>query len=79
MPDENGSRKPETANVIPFPRAPAAQGGATGVKDLGLSDLARKLGAPKRQGSGHWCSRCRGIWFGYLLEVACPRCGGRSG
>jgi hypothetical protein len=24
---------------------------------------------------GHWCSRCRGIWYGYLLEVACPVCG----
>ncbi|PWR23110.1 hypothetical protein [Zavarzinia compransoris] len=48
-------------------------------RDLGLGPLARQLGAPAEQCTGHWCSRCRGIWFGYLLEVTCPQCGGRHG
>jgi hypothetical protein len=47
--------------------------------DLGQSALSRQFGAPARQGTGHWCSRCRGIWFGYLLEVTCPKCGNRHG
>jgi hypothetical protein len=67
-------------SVVPFPQArvlPARRQG--GFEDLGPSKLAEQLGAPSRQGTGHWCSHCQGIWFGYLLEVACPVCGGRQG
>jgi hypothetical protein len=47
--------------------------------DLGFSALARQLGMDPTRLSGHWCSRCRGIWQGLLLEVECPRCGSRKG
>jgi hypothetical protein len=78
--DDKSDALPEGAAVLSFPQsrvAPRASDG--GFKELGMSDLARDLGAPGRQGTGHWCSRCQGIWYGYLLEVACPRCGGRHG
>lgn len=79
MAEENGS-PPLEARVVRFPQsrvAPHGPGG--GFKDLGFSDLAKNLGGPERQGTGHWCSRCHGIWYGYLLEVTCPKCGGRHG
>lgn len=66
------------AKLLAF-RARAPRRPAAAYAVLGSSDLARTLGAPARQGTGHWCSHCRGIWFGYPLEVACPRCGSRQG
>jgi hypothetical protein len=80
MPDDKDAPGPQRADIVPFPQSrvpPRVTEG--GFKQLGLSDLARDLGAPGRQGTGHWCSRCHGIWYGYLLEVACPKCGGRHG
>jgi hypothetical protein len=69
-----------TAAVIDFPQSRARQsGGQQGFCNLGPSDLVKQFGAPMRQGTGHWCSHCKGIWFGYLLEVACPKCGNRQG
>jgi hypothetical protein len=50
-----------------------------GFKDLGITPLARQLGLTLEQTNGHWCSRCRGIWFGYTLEAQCPVCGNRNG
>ena len=50
-----------------------------GFKDLGTTKLARQLGLTDEQTNGHWCSRCRGIWFGYTLEAECPICGNRHG
>ena len=41
--------------------------------------FATMFGVPDEQTTGHWCSHCRKIWFGYLLEVACPACGNRHG
>jgi hypothetical protein len=78
--DEQDAGSADEPNIVPFPqsRVPPA-GSSGGYKDLGASDLARRLGAPRHQGTGHWCSRCGGIWYGYLLEVACPKCGGRGG
>jgi hypothetical protein len=78
--DESDPASADEANVVRFPQsrvAPAASPG--GFKDLGPSDLAKTLGAPGRQGTGHWCSHCGGIWYGYLLEVTCPQCGRRGG
>jgi hypothetical protein len=78
--EDDDPPEPSGASLVPFPqsRVPPrrTEGGFT---DLGLSDMARSLGAPDRQGTGHWCSYCRGIWYGYLLEVTCPRCGRRQG
>ncbi len=80
MPDKDAPERPDASNIVQFPQSRIApQASEDGFKDLGLSDLARRLGAPSRQGTGHWCSRCQGIWYGYLLEVACPKCGGRNG
>jgi hypothetical protein len=48
-------------------------------RDLGITPLARQLELKPKQTNGHWCSRCRGIWFGYTLETECPVCGNRHG
>ena len=48
-------------------------------KELGVGQLARQLAMLLGQTNGHWCSRCRGIWYGYFLEVTCPACGSRRG
>lgn len=67
-------------NTFPFPYSrlnpPATPGG---FRDLGITPLARQLGLTTEQTNGHWCSRCRGIWFGYTLEAECPVCGNRKG
>jgi hypothetical protein len=68
------------ADVVPFPQARVRPAGATQpFKVLGLSHLAQRIGAPTSQMTGHWCSRCKGIWYGYPLEVDCPVCGNRHG
>jgi len=66
--------------VIQFPQSRVSPPGAgKPVKQLGPGRMASLIGAPERQTTGHWCSRCRGIWYGYPLEVACPVCGNRHG
>ncbi len=70
----------EGADVVRFPHSrvsPKARDRA--FTDLGLSPLAKQLGMTRDILHGHWCSRCHGIWFGYLLEVECPVCGNRHG
>jgi hypothetical protein len=79
MVEENGSKPPVAASVVRFPQSRVLPRGSSGFTNLGLSNLAKHLGTPGRQGTGHWCSRCHGIWFGYVLEVTCPKCGGRHG
>ena len=76
--DDDSGKARRSTNVLTFP-ARASREMSAGYANLGSSDLARTLGAPARQGTGHWCSYCQGIWFGYPLEVACPRCGSRQG
>ncbi len=49
------------------------------VHELGHYWVAKLFGMPREQTTGHWCSRCQMIWYGYLLEVACPVCGNRHG
>jgi hypothetical protein len=76
---KNDPEKPAGAKVTRFPQSRVAPPGAgKPFRQLGASDLSRKLGAPDRQGTGHWCSRCQGIWYGYPLEVTCPSCGRRG-
>lgn len=66
--------------VVRFPQSRVPPAGHKGeFTDLGLSPLAGDLGMTRDRLHGHWCSRCRGIWFGYLLEVECPCCGNRHG
>ncbi len=81
MPDENDPDDGNSeARIVRFPQSRVTPTGSkVPFKELGLSDLSRKLGLPERQATGHWCSRCRWIWYGYLLEVTCPVCGNRHG
>lgn len=68
------------AQVVRFPQSRVSPAGANEpFKELGVSKLVSRLGFPERQATGHWCSRCSGIWYGYLLEVTCPVCGNRHG
>ena len=81
---DHGERQSETAQadaaIVPFPQSRVRPpGGPDPYKELGNSKLSEALGIPKEQMTGHWCSRCKGIWFGYLLEVECPVCGSRDG
>lgn len=69
--DDNG-------NVVPFPHS-RVDPPRPSYKDLGPGKQAQALGLPKEQLFGHWCSRCEGIWWGYMLEVECPQCGNRGG
>ena len=75
MADDESSGLKHSTRILEFPAAVSRKSFA----DLGQSNLAKHIGAPGRQGTGHWCSHCRGIWFGYPLEVTCPRCGSRQG
>ena len=80
MTEKQGSGKDGAGAIVRFPQSrvrPARSHDAA--KDLGPSQLVRQFGSPERQETGHWCSRCRGIWYGYPLEVACPVCGNRHG
>lgn len=66
--------------VVQFPLSRVRPRGSRGpAKQLGFGKMAQAIGMPREQTSGHWCSHCQGIWFGYLLEVECPVCGNRSG
>ncbi len=80
MGNADNSDRDEDRNVVRFPQSRVRPpSGVTPYKDLGDSGMTAKYGTPKEQGTGHWCSRCKGIWFGYLLEVECPACGNRDG
>jgi hypothetical protein len=69
----------EDDSVVRFPQFRVPLPGARDpYRDLGIGRMAMTLGIPKEQMTGHWCSRCKGIWFGYLLEVECPRCENRN-
>lgn len=66
--------------VIPFPFSrvtPAKTSSDEKLECYGA--IAVALNIPREQTTGHWCSRCSKIWYGYLLEVACPTCGNRHG
>lgn len=68
------------ADVVSFPYSrvtPAYDCEPDGPVTYGA--LVELIGIPLEQTTGHWCSRCRKIWYGYLLEVACPTCGNRHG
>jgi hypothetical protein len=68
------------AKIVRFAQTRARVAGADKpFKQLGNSQFSARFGSPGRQATGHWCSRCRGIWYGYLLEVTCPVCGNRHG
>jgi len=76
--DEDDTTEPGASVVaFPFSRVIPSQGSASGGEIFG--EFAKLFGMPREQTTGHWCSHCRMIWYGYLLEVACPTCGNRHG
>ena len=77
--DENGSAKPAMGEVLTFQQSRVRPARTPEARELGLTPLARQLGLSADQLTGHWCSRCVGIWFGTALEAECPVCGGRGG
>lgn len=81
MSDDRDTKKSAlSADVVRFPQSRVMPTGSSEpFRELGMSPLSNALGLPERQATGHWCSRCRGIWYGYLLEVTCPVCGNRHG
>ena len=66
--------------VVRFPQSRVPGSGRNRpVKDLGLTRLARLIDPSGRGASGHWCSRCQGVWYGCISETECPVCGNRHG
>jgi hypothetical protein len=65
--------------VVRFPQSRVGLASRKPFLELGQGPLAQTLGPATQQATGHWCRYCRGIWYGYLLEVTCPRCGNRHG
>ncbi len=78
-----GKRGPAEGTAAPLLRFPLARtrppSRPGGREYEGPSPMAQALGAPIEQTTGHWCSHCQAIWYGYLLEVECPLCGNRNG
>jgi hypothetical protein len=78
--DDGAGDQPRSKAILAFPFsrvAPAQSADPNGPIMYGA--FASLMGMPQEQTTGHWCSHCRMIWFGYLLEVACPSCGNRHG
>lgn len=74
-------KKPsKSSDIVSFPQSrtlPKKSKG--GYKDLGLSELTQAGGHSQPSLKGHWCNRCKGIWFGFAGECECPQCGNRNG
>jgi len=79
--EDDDGKSPEPAHILKFPASRTTPPGRSsgGFTHLGIGAMARHLGMRESQMTGHWCSRCHGIWFGYAFEVECPRCGNRQG
>ncbi|MDX8540774.1 hypothetical protein RFM23_24470 [Mesorhizobium abyssinicae] len=72
--------KDQGTTVLRFPQSRVLPSGhAEPTRYLGPGAMANVIGAPEHQTTGQWCSRCRGDWYGHLLEVTCPECGNRHG
>lgn len=77
MPD---ARKTDTSEIIPFPFSRLrGQNHNKPAKILGYTQMAKALSPDGSGCFGHWCSHCKGVWFGYGAEVECPICGNRHG
>lgn len=70
----------EKQGATPFPFARSGVGKRRApFRDLGLTPLSRRAGDDGRNPKGHWCSRCKGVWWSFFLETECPVCGNRHG
>lgn len=78
MPD--GPEEEKSARIVRFPQSRVpGRGKNHPVRNLGLTKLAQALDPDGKGATGHWCSRCEGVWYGYRSEVVCPVCGSRAG
>jgi hypothetical protein len=78
--DEKKPEAPEEASrVVQFHHSRVAPPRSKDARELGVTLLAQQLRLETEHLTGHWCSRCVGIWYGTALEVECPVCGGRRG
>lgn len=76
--DKSGSNN-SLPSVISFPQSRTKpKTSQQKSRELGLSKLAQKLNTTASL-KGHWCSQCKGIWYGYGGECECPVCGNRNG
>ncbi len=71
-PSDDGEQD-AAADVVEFPRERVRP------TELGVTRLCQMLGGGGGEMTGHWCSHCRGIWYGFKLEAECPVCGNRHG
>jgi hypothetical protein len=77
--DSSNSEKQETT-LVGFPQSRTHPKQSKGrVRDLGMSKMAQQYHQLQPNLKGHWCSRCKGIWYGFVGECECPQCGNRNG
>ena len=77
---DSDSRNISSSTLIDFPQSRTKpKQSKDEVRDLGISKLAKQLGGVQPNLKGHWCSCCKGIWYGYVGECECPVCGNRNG
>lgn len=76
--EHDEAQRRQSVVAFPFSRVSPVQSAASQAGET-FGEFARLFGMPREQTTGHWCSRCRMIWYGYLLEVTCPTCGNRHG
>ncbi len=76
----NRNAKDGSSKTIVFPQSRTRpKQSKQEVRELGVSKFAKQLGGIQPNLKGHWCSRCKGIWYGYVGECECPACGNRNG
>ncbi|MAT51026.1 MAG: hypothetical protein CME32_19200 [Gimesia sp.] len=78
--NSNDDDNANSTEVVRFPHSrtrPASS--QDGIRELGNSKMAQQLGRVQPNLKGHWCSRCKGIWYGFVGECECPVCGNRNG
>ncbi|HFD10975.1 MAG TPA: hypothetical protein ENJ32_00690 [Crenotrichaceae bacterium] len=69
-----------SSGIIRFPVSRTRPKGCQcNFKELGYSSLSQRPGISRSSLKGHWCSQCKGIWYGFSGEVECPVCGNRQG
>lgn len=66
-------------NVVRLPFSRMNYPGREPSQDLGPTELTRTAGKGLSGAHGHWCGRCKGIWYSSFGEVECPVCGNRHG
>ncbi len=77
---EHNPRSVNKQSVVNFPQSRTQpKTSKPEARDLGISKLAQQLGGNQANLKGHWCSLCKGIWYGCLGECECPVCGNRHG